>query len=473
MPKYFLLFICAVVILISCRKRDINTDSNAHLNFSTDSIAFDTVFSRFDTNHAPLSTTKILKIFNPYNSIVYTDIRLMGGNASVYRINIDGIPTDHIDHFKIAPKDSFYLFVQVTPKITTQSNPLFVEDSILFSTNGNEEKVHLVAWGQDAHYLMDSVIDYDAVWSDKTKPYVIWNSILVAPGKKLTITNGVKVCSHVGSYIYVQGTLEMQGTVNEPVILQGDRLERNLDDVPSQWWGVRFLPGSKNNIINSSIIKNAVVGIEIDSVNVNSNPSLRMSGSIIRTMSSSCLSMYSATASFVNCAFFDAGQLCVFAQYGGDYSFTYCTISNPHCLNFQSNYPCFYLGNSDYVITDANGTVLQTIPSKLKYSLVNSIIYGQSTNDEEFSIYDGGRPANVTQQIIDHCALRSKLLGLDTNGNLINVDPIFKDMCKYNYQLDSTSKYINKGKPLTGIVDFDILGKPRDLQPCIGAYERN
>ncbi len=473
MTKYLFIFLCALVIVFSCRKHDINNDNTATLTFSTDSIAFDTVFSRFDTNHAPLSTTKILKIFNPYSSALYTDIRLMGGSTSLYRLNIDGIPTDKVTHYKIAPKDSIYLFVQVTPRITSIGNPLFVEDSILFTTNGNEQKIHLVAWGQDAHYLMDSVMDYDAVWSDKTKPYVIWNSILIASGKKLTIEKGVKVCSHVGSRIYVQGTLEMNGTLLEPVVLQGDRLEHNLDDVPSQWWGVRFLPGSKNNIINHSIIKNGVVGVEIDSMSVNSSPNLSMGSSVIRTMSSSCISAYSARANFVNCAFFDAGQLCVFAQFGGDYSFNYCTLANPHCINFQSNYQSFYLGNSDYEITDAAGNVIQTIPSFLKYSLINTIIYGQSTNDEEFAIYDGGRPANVTQQIIDHCLLRTQITSLNVNGNIINEEPKFKNMCAYNYQLDSLSPLVNKGLPFTGVIDVDILGKPRDNTPCIGAYERN
>jgi hypothetical protein len=473
MSKYFIIFLFALLAIISCRKRTINNDTSVALNFSTDSIAFDTVFSRFDTNNAPLSTTKVLKIYNPYNSIVYTDIRLMGGIASVYRINIDGKQTDHVTHYRIEPKDSFYLFVQVTPRIANAGNPLFVEDSIMFTSNGNEQKVHLVAWGQDAHYLMDSVIDYDAVWSDKTRPYVIWKSILVAPGKKLTINQGVKVCSHVGSYIYVQGTLEMQGTYLEPIILQGDRLERNLDDVPNQWWGVRFLQGSKDNIINNAVIKNAVIGVEIDSAKVTSNANLKMNNTVIRTMSSSCISAYGSTATFTNCAFFDAGQLCVFAQYGGNYSFTYCTIANPHCINFQSNYPSFYLGNADYNVTDAAGNILQVIPSFLKYSMVNTIIYGQSSNDEEFAIYDGGRPNNVDTPTIDHCLIRTKVLGISgKNGNLTNLDPKFKDMCKYNYQLDTLSPAIISGVAVP-TVNFDILGKLRNPNPCMGAYEKN
>ena len=173
-----------LVILWGCRKDHILNDTGIKLKLSADTVKFDTVFSRFDTLHAPLSTTRTVKIYNPYNSAVVTSLRLAGGTASVYRINIDGTPSSSIDNYKLAGGDSMYVFIQVTPRITTQANPLFVEDSILITTNGTTQKIHLVAWGQDAHYLMDSVLDYDAVWNDKTKPYVIWNSVLVAPGKK-------------------------------------------------------------------------------------------------------------------------------------------------------------------------------------------------------------------------------------------------------------------------------------------------
>jgi len=68
MIKYGSVFLLISVIILSCRKKEVYTDPSARLDFSTDSIAFDTVFSRFDTNNAPLSTTKILKIYNPYKS---------------------------------------------------------------------------------------------------------------------------------------------------------------------------------------------------------------------------------------------------------------------------------------------------------------------------------------------------------------------------------------------------------------------
>lgn len=469
-PYFFLLL---VLVLGSCRKDHILKDTGISLKLSADTVKFDTVFSRFDTLHAPLSTTRTVKVYNPYKNAVETSVRLAGGAASVYRINIDGTPASSIDNYKLAGGDSMYIFIQVTPRITTQANPLFVEDSILITTNGHQQKIHLVAWGQDAHYFFQDTIKTDAVWNDKTKPYVIWDYLLVAPGVKLTIEEGVKICNHVGSDFNVMGTLEVNGTEKNPVVFQGDRLERNLDDVPNQWLGIHFWPGAKDNVIRNAIIKNGVTGVRVDYLPANSNPNLIMNNTLIRTMSSSCLSSYSARVQCVNCVFIEAGQLCVYGQYGGDYEFIYCTIGNPHCINFQSNYPACYLGNADYEITDANGNVISKTPSFMKYKLVNSIIYGESTNEEELGIYDGGRPANVTLQVIDHCQIKTKIQGLGINGNIINTDPKFKDRCKYNYELDTLAPAVNKALPLTGVVDFDIKGTPRDNTPCIGAYERN
>jgi hypothetical protein len=473
MTRWLIACFVFVLVIISCRKHSLYTDRSAALTFSTDTIQFDTVFSRFDTNYAPLSTTKILKIFNPYKSAVETDIELAGGDASVFRINVDGIPSSKVTGYKLGPGDSMYLFVQVTPRIATQSNPLFVEDSILFTTNGNTQKVHLVAWGQDAHYLMDSVIDYDTVWNDKSKPYVIWSSVLVAPNRTLRIDRGVKVCNHIGSRIYIQGTLEIMGVQQEPVVLQGDRLERNLDDVPSQWWGIRLLPGSKNNIINNAIIKNGVAGIEIDSLPVNANPNVVVNSTVIRTMSSGCIIGYAARAEFTNCVFIDAGQLPVYGQFGGNYGFTFCTIANPHCISFQSNYPAFFMGNADYPVYDAGGNVIQKIPSNLKLRLYNNIIYGESTNEEEFSISDGGGSGTIDPISISNCLIRTKNTSLNVNNNIINSLPRFKDQCKFNYQIDSISPALHKGIPKNS-VNFDILSKPRDpSHPSIGAYEGN
>ena len=49
-----------------------------------------------------------------------------------------------------------------------------VEDSIMFLTNGNEQRVLLNAWGQDAYFHVKEIIVVDETWNND-KPHVIYN----------------------------------------------------------------------------------------------------------------------------------------------------------------------------------------------------------------------------------------------------------------------------------------------------------
>ena len=113
---------------------------------------------------------------NHKKSIKIEDIRLGRGENSPYRINIDGEPTTKITDYTLLPNDSIYIFVDIT---INPDNPdlLFIEkDSITFLTNGNMQDIKLVAWGQDAHFLRDSMLTGTIVW-ENDKPYVISNHI--------------------------------------------------------------------------------------------------------------------------------------------------------------------------------------------------------------------------------------------------------------------------------------------------------
>ena len=66
--------------------------------------------------------------------------------------------------------------------------------------------------------------------------------------------------------MYIAGTLLINGTFDDPVILQGDRLEYVYNDVPGQWDGIWLMNGSKHNDIEYTEIKNAVIGIQVDTL---------------------------------------------------------------------------------------------------------------------------------------------------------------------------------------------------------------
>src|SRR5690606_30824264 len=142
--------LCIFLLVTSCRKDEEYLKSNsAKLDFSTDSIAFDTVFTTVGT------TTKNFRIYNPHKgSLLISSIRLRKGDQSAFRINVDGISSSQMKDVEILGEDSLYVFVEATIDPKDQDMPFFVEDEIEFITNGNIQQVKLLAFGQDAYYII-------------------------------------------------------------------------------------------------------------------------------------------------------------------------------------------------------------------------------------------------------------------------------------------------------------------------------
>ena len=88
-------------ILTSCRKESFTTDPQDKLEFSTDTLRFDTVFTQVG------SATRYFKIYNRHSrSIRITSLRLEKGDQSRFNLNVDGISGDSFTDLEIAPNDS-------------------------------------------------------------------------------------------------------------------------------------------------------------------------------------------------------------------------------------------------------------------------------------------------------------------------------------------------------------------------------
>ena len=153
MQQYFKYTLSAILLLLivvsGCRKERFTTDSGDKLEFSVDTLRFDTVFTERG------SATRTIKVFNRHNrSIRIDEIRL--GSNSLYNLNIDGTPGGLAEDVEIAPEDSLYIFAEVEIDPTNSANPFIVLDSIEFQTNGNTQYVFLEAFGQDANYVGES-----------------------------------------------------------------------------------------------------------------------------------------------------------------------------------------------------------------------------------------------------------------------------------------------------------------------------
>ena len=173
--RYLTFVISSIVIALlllthqSCRKDSFTTTGN--LEFSLDTLVFDTVFTTIG------STTEQFKIYNTNNkNILIEEVQLMGGDDSPFRLNLDGISGINHENINMVGNDSLYMFVEVTLDINNQISPLVIEDSIRFRTNGLDQYVNLAVWGQDAYFHYQD--QAQGIWP-ADKPHVIYGYSLV------------------------------------------------------------------------------------------------------------------------------------------------------------------------------------------------------------------------------------------------------------------------------------------------------
>ena len=465
----------------ACRK-DEHFDTNfKNLKFSTDSVLFDTVFTTIGT------VTKNFKVYNnSKNWIKISNIQLAKGSQSNFRINVDGKSGTSFSNIELAPNDSIFVFVNATIDPTNSNSPLIVSDSILFTTNGNMQKMNLIAWGQDAYYHTPnktlilsptSAIRYSYAkcktpWKND-KPHVIYGYTVVDSDSTLVIPAGTKIYLHKNAvlWVYSGGTLKVNenGTAtDEKVIFQGDRLEVNYKETAGQWGAIWLSAGSKNNVINQAIIKNGTFGIQVDTVGNSSSPTLTIKNTIIKNMSAIGILGQGSTIYGENIVIANCSQNALALTLGGSYEFNQCTIGN--YWEGDRKTPSLQLNN--YYV-DATKTLQPR--SLVKANFNNCIIYGTNDNEIGFDKTDYA----LFNYKFTNCLLRiaTTINITDANfyvGIIKNSDPLFTDISNNIYKLKSNSPAIDKGAASIGaLVPNDIDGNSRigDMAPDIGAYE--
>ena len=443
----------------SCKKRDVaDTDPGLRLSFSSDTIFFDTVFSTIG------SITQRLIVFNNHDQAVeVSSIMLAGGAQSNYRINIDGDSSLAVGNVKIAANDSLYIFVRVTIDPGQQNLPFLVTDSILFQLNGNIQQVQLEAWGQDARFLKNALLEGTHLW-DSLKPYVIYGHIRLDTGALLEIDPGTKVYFHKDAYLAVsyQASIKAAGTLEHKIWFLNDRLDSYYKDLPGQWAGIYLEAGSGNHEFDHVIIKNGHYGIQIDEPGSVGSPMLRLTNTIIQNMTRDGLFAYGTTIESVNCVIANCGGSSVWVEKGGTYDFKQLTIGNYWGYSVRTA-PALMIRNYSY---DTTGT---QIPGPLTGSFFgNSIIYGADADELVLDRMDGV----PFELLFDHALLRTTAdisdpaLYLDC---MANEDPLFVDPAFNNLRIDSLSPAIDAGTDMG--VWFDIEGVDRGVTPDLGAYE--
>lgn len=477
--RAFLTIILFFIIIVefSCiKEKEFYENSDAKLQFSCDSIIFDTVFTTVGT------VTEYLKIYNPYKkSINISSIKLAGQTTSPFRINIDGDPGNTFKNIEIPAKDSLYMFIEATIDPNDNTLPMIVTDSVVFVTNGNTQDVDLVAWGQDAYYHTPnqyieglppfSFAGCNTPWKND-KPHVIYGWMVVDTDSTLTIPAGTQIHLHPNGLIWVYdgGTLKIEGDKNNEVVIQGDRLEDAYKNRPGQWNRIWLSAGSVNNTINYAIIKNGNVGLHIDTLGNSTEPTLTISNTVIQNMAGAGLLAQGSYIKADNCLFYDCAMYCVALTIGGEYYFKHCTMANYWSDNAR-NTPLLLLNNyyqdvfKNYHYRDLTHA-----------EFYNCVIYGDLDNEIGFDLAE----ESDGNYYFSHSILRlfNNVSISDTSLYKACIknptSSIFRDLEESDYHLKENSPAINMGDISVGnelFLDLDQQNRTLDIAPDIGAYE--
>jgi len=485
--------VCIMIGLFSgCKKDDqFITDSAAQLAFSVDTLRFDTVFTTLG------SATRILKVFNRNDQpIQISNISLDGKSNTKFRFNVDGISDETFEQVTVLAEDSIYVFGEVTidPDQPLSSSPFILYDELVFVTNGNTQRVTLEAFGQNANYIPSTSSDgeisvlscqNESIRWDDPKPYVIYG-VLVVDSCELILPAGTHVYVHGGlartedeqgePLIYNDGilfftpnaSLTSEGTLDEPVTIEGDRLEEGFDDIPGQWAGLRFSAGSRGNYMRNTTIKNSIIGARVDSA-----ANLVIEDCQIYNTAGAGLIGLHAQIKATNSLFYGNGSNAVQLEYGGIYDFDYCTlasygvdasalrVSNAFCLdqlcqNFRINPIKLNIRNSIIVGSredeiDLFNRIPDEDPAFFDYKMKNCLIRVKDLPTEDFYT-----------DFFDRCAPC-------INGS--PSDSLFMSIRNDDYHLDTMSMAEMNAAPLQNIL-LDLDGQSRDMtNPDIGCYE--
>lgn len=488
--RWVLLVFLSVVLAVpsflftSCYDEKFTTDSRDTLRMEIDTLTFDTVLTEIST------VTRYFKVYNPHGlSLRIDQVKLSGKDARFFRLNVDGYTGDIIRDIEILPEDSIYVFAEATidPDQPVSVSPFILEAEVLFTTNGSNQAVTLIAWGQNANYIPGpdspnriSLLTCDlgeVIWDDP-RPYVLYGTLLI-DSCTLVLPAGARLYVHGGIannalgiynegliYTFPDGKIKVLGTMQEPVIIRDDRIE---PDHIGEWAGIRLGPESGPHVFSHMQLSSAIAGITADSA-----CTVNIDHSIIAYTGGPGFFARHASAGVSNSLFYENGGQAIALTYGGEYDIEYCTLSsfgNSAEALLMTNYYC-----SDPLCSD--GPSLNKFTGRIR----NSILVGSST--DEVWMVDAGMPE---QQLLD-VQMENNIVVVDELLNEENYplffentcigcfeyaygDILFADLFKDNFHLDTMSVALMKAKPLPAVTD-DLEGNMRDpVMPDLGCYE--
>lgn len=352
-------------------EEDFSTSPQDRLTFDIDTLAFDTVIAGEATN------TYTFQAFNHADKALrITRVQLGQGSQSPFRINVDGTwlsgGTSPYD-FTVSAHDSLRIFAMLVPPTTDNDTPQPLEDRLHFTLeSGAQQDIVLTAASQDVNVMRGEVITDNTIFAS-SRPYQIYDSLVVAEGTTLTLKAGTRLYFHADASLIVHGTLKAEGTLDHPVVMRGDRLGNMFDGqpydrIPGQWGGIRLTRTSTANDLTWCDIHSGTYGIHCDSTGTD-RQKLIIDNSIIHNVSHDAFYAKYCQTFVGNCQITNAGGNCV-TLIGGDHTFVHCTIGQ--------FYP--FIGGRGVALSFTNSEYDEPVPLE-RCQFVNSLVSGYNDDD--------------------------------------------------------------------------------------------
>lgn len=465
---------CAVLLCVSCLFAGCEDEAqpqSGSIRLSVDTVSFDTVFSTIGT------TTAWVTVYNPNDYPVLLErVRLQSGGQSGFRLNLDNRNDGTVfQQVTIPANDSLFLFVALTAPLQASNEPVLLEDAVLFESGGNTQVLRLQAWSWDAILWKGKTLTTDTVLTGE-KPFLVYDSLVVAEGVTLTLQEGVRLFMHDGAKVVVKGTLHASGSLERPVEFKGDRLDNVFSGLPysyfpGQWGYIRLTGSSVGNVLNHVRISGAYYGILADSSSTDSLK-LTLTNSVVHNMVYSCLMSVSNRIEVANSQLTNSVDHTVLLV-GGQYSFVHCTLANYMWLTTREG---LTLTLANYL----SGTGSSIIPYPLQAEFKNCLISGSQRNELGLAF---SSDTSITDDVFfRHCLLRTdQQVGSYADRNIITEQEAGflklgseAEQYEYDFRLRSGVQAHNAGlRDYALPFPLDLAGQSRlgDYAPDLGCYE--
>lgn len=457
---YIAILTIAMVGMHSCIEDGFTTSQADQPTFSTDTLDMGTTFTLTPT------PTQRFTVYNPHGKMInISSIALREGSDGLFRLNVDGISGREFSNIEIRPNDSIYVFVEATLPENGIDAPLGIERHLDFVTNGAKRTVVLSLTGQDVERCTNRTISTDTRFT-ADKPYLIFDTLRVAPGATLTIEPGARLYYHTDAALKVEGTLDARGTAERPIEMTGDRTGYVAAEIPyelmsGQWGGIYFGSTSRDNRMAYCSIRNSADGITLSAIDSGSDPALEMVNCQVRNTTNYVVDTSHANLRLIGCELSEASNGIVRLN-GGSHVINHCTLANYYLFTALGG-PTLQLSHIDAESDDGSG---RRYTSAL---VTNTIIYGLGTDLSHGDL-------TGTAVTLNRCVLKSA--GTD-DDNFINclwdTDPLYytvRNEYLFDYRLQPESAAKGASDPTLDIYGLtsDRYGAPLASPADLGAY---